>query len=331
MTAKGQFLHRVQRAQDRLAWGIGDLRRQLAERGLWPTRAQTLESIDGQRWTVIEARLQRAPKAGKASGLLVPEAECLWGTVHLPDMPEQALAQAIEETLWRVSPLPRDQILVAWNAQPNPEDGWSVEWGLCSRSNCQSWSSERGLPEAAPIFFVRHERAYGARSGKPQEVRQRWVHALVVFLGVLMVGAMVSPTLMPLVLEREAVRKSVRHIVEQEPLSIPIRQKLDDLRLHADLAAELRSQLEGDLPLASLIEALTQAVPDDTWLDRIDVNGRDVRITGLTGNTTDLIAQVSRQTMFLDVRATVASVRDSALNKERFTLEMRWRGEEPKP
>lgn len=331
MTARGQLHHRVRRGQDRLAWGFADLRREMAERGLWPARALALESIDGQRWSLTGTRLRSRGKTSKASGLLIPENECLWGTANLPDVSRQSLTQALEETLWRVSPLPRDQIVVAWEAQPSSDGGWTVEWGLCSRSKCDSWRVERGLSADVPVFFARRGRAFAVRSGKPQKALQHWMQALIGVLGVCTIAIMVSPALMPLVLEREAVRKSVRHIVEQEPLSIPIRHKLDDLRLHADLAAELRIQLESDLPLASLIEALTQVVPDDTWLDRIDINGREVRITGLTGNTTDLIAQVGRQPMFADVRATVASVRDSTLNKERFTLDMRWRGEEPKP
>lgn len=331
MTAEGQLIHRVRRVQDRLAWGFGDLRRDMAERGLWPTRTQTLESIDGQRWSLTGTRLWSKGDTGKSSGLLIPESECLWGTANLPDVSRHSLAQAVEETLWRVSPLPRDQILVAWDAQPSSNNGWTVEWGLCSRTKCESWRVERELPADISVFFAKKGRAFAVRSVKPQRALQRWMQVFVGVVAILMIAIMVSPALMPLVLEREAVRKSVRHIVEQEPLSIPIRHKLDDLRLHAEIAAELRIQLESDLPLASLIEALTQVVPDDTWLDRIDLNGREVRITGLTGNTTDLIAQFGRQPAFVDVRATVASVRDSTLNKERFTLDMRWRGEEPKP
>ena len=331
MTAKGQFYHRVKMAQDRLAWGMGDLRRRLAEIGLWPARKLTLESPDGNRWAVRETRLQVSGKAGKAMGLLVPEGECLWGTTALPDMPRRALEPALGETLWRVSPLPRDQILVAWDAQPNPQGGWTVDWGLCRSSDCNGWRAERSLSTDAPVFLAWQGRALPVVSSIAQKGRKRWMHLLVMIFGLLMLGAILSPLLMPLVLEREAVRKAVRHIAEQEPRSMPIRQKLDDLRLYAELATELRVQLEADLPLASVVEALTQALPDDTFLDRIDVNGREVRITGLTGNTTDLIANLSRQAPFADVRATVASVRDATLNKERFTLELRWRGEAPKP
>ena len=106
---------------------------------------------------------------------------------------------------------------------------------------------------------------------------------------------------------------------------------MDELRRQAQLADELRKNVNSDIPLASVIEALSVAIPSDTWLDRIEVNGSEIRITGLTANATELTAQIARSPGLADVRSTGANVRDGTLNKERFTFEMRWRGEGVKP
>jgi len=45
----------------------------------------------------------------------------------------------------------------------------------------------------------------------------------------------------------------------------------------------------------------------------------------------ELLAQLGRQPGLADARATGANVRDTALNKERFTFEMRWRAEGVQP
>ena len=84
--------------------------------------------------------------------------------------------------------------------------------------------------------------------------------------------------------------------------------------------------MQSAVPHASVVEALSAALPDDTWLDRIDINGAEIKIQGMTGNANDLVARLGKNQAFEDVRSTAASVRDSALNKERFTFEMRWRG-----
>lgn len=333
MTTQGQFSRRMRLAQDRLAWGFGDLLRLLVELGLWPARGHNLVTQQGQGWTVLGTRLIARPKPTKPSGLLVKEPECLWGHAQLPDIPRQALEQAVEETLWRASPLPRDQMVAAWRAQPHAQGGWSVEWGVCRRSDCDAWRTNQGLAPDAPIYLERQGKALGVRGqdGQKRHQRQTWAQWGVLLLMCITLAAIATPGLMPVVLKREANRKAVRHIVEQEPKSIPIRKNLDDLRLNADLAAELQTSLQQDLPLASLVDLLAQTLPDDTWLDRLDVSGRDIRMSGLTGNATELMAQLARQPQLADARASVASVRDAGLNKERFTFEMRWRGEEAKP
>ncbi|HNK06452.1 MAG TPA: PilN domain-containing protein [Giesbergeria sp.] len=144
----------------------------------------------------------------------------------------------------------------------------------------------------------------------------------------LSLAALFLPALMPLVLKREDVLRAVQHIAAVEPQSQPLRQQLDELRQQATLGEELRQGLQQSLPLASVVDALSQALPDDTWLDRIDVNGNEIRISGLTGNAAELAALLGRQPQFADTKATVASVRDNNLNKERFTFEMRWRAVE---
>lgn len=326
MTAKGQLYRRVQIAQDRLAWGCADLRRLLSERGWWPSRSRELVAVDGSQWSVTETRL-RSVKSGKVEGLLVPESESLWGSALLPDMPRQALGQAVEEALWRASPLPRQHLVAAWHAQPHQQGGWSVEWGMCRSSQCEAWRAEKGLDPQAPVYLARLGRAFAVDAGPVQALsqRQRGVHVLALVGALLSLGTLFLPALMPLVLKREDVLRAVQHIAAVEPQSLPLRQQLDELRQQAVLGEELRQGLQQSLPLASAVDALSQALPDDTWLDRIDISGNEIRISGLTGNAAELAAQLGRQPQFADTKATVASVRDNSLNKERFTFEMRWR------
>jgi len=333
MTAKGQLYRRVQVAQDRLAWGFGDLRRILVEYGIWPSLGRVVVSTDGKRWSVAETRLRAKAGTAKAAGLLVPESECLWGVAQLPDMPRQALEPAVEEMLWRVSPLPREQIVAAWRATPDAQGGWSVEWGVCRRSDCDAWLVAQGLAADAPLYLAHQGRVFAVRGHRWQALqkRQRWVNASVLALALLVLVGMATPALMPLVLKREAVLRAVLHIGSVEPKAVPLRQQLDELRQQATLAQELQQNLSKDLPLASVIDSLAQALPDDTWLDRMEINGNELRISGLTGNATELIAHLGRQPVFGEARASVASVRDNTANKERFTFEMRWRGEGGKP
>ncbi len=333
MTSQGQLSLRVQATLDRLVWGFGDLKRLLLEHGAWPASASVVVAPDGECWSVLGGRLRKLRGSRKAVGLLVPESECLWGTVQLPTMPRKALSDAVDEALWRVSPLPPDQIVAAWKAEPNNNGGWSVQWGVCRRSERDQLLTKHRLGEGAPMFLVRQGCAVPVRNvaWRKQSGRQRWMDGGAWVLLLLLLVALSLSAVMPLVLKRQAVVRAVEHVNMLVPKAAPLRQKMDELRRQADIAEELRKSVGTDLPLASVVDVLSAALPADAWLDRIEINGSEIRITGLTSNAPELIGQLGRHASLADVRATGANVRDGQSNKERFTFEMRWRGEGAKP
>lgn len=329
MTGWGQLSLRAHKTLDRMVWGFGDLKRGLVEYGAWPGVTALAIAPDGGRWSISGMRLRKRTNQRKATALVVPEQDCLWGAVQLPDMPQRALASGVEEALWRVSPVPPDQIVAAWHAEPQTHGGWAVEWGMSRRVAVEQQLAQQGLAADAPVYMVHQGRSLPVRNKAwlKQSSRQRWLDWLAGGVLLIVLLALSLPALMPLVLKREAVVRAVQHVSMLEPKAAPLRQKMDELRGQAAMADELRKSMATDMPLASVVDGLSEAIPSDTWLDRIEVNGLDIKITGLTANATELIGQIARQPGFTDVRSTAANVRDSVLNKERFTIELRWRGE----
>lgn len=333
MTGWRQFTLRVQMASDRLAWGLGEIRRVLAERGFWPAPEIAVVTAEGKPASVRETRLLHRSGKGKAAGLVVPEANCLSGELRLPGVRRTDLGAAVQEALWRLSPVPPDQIVFAWDAAPDAQAGWLVHWLMCRRSAQQGMLEKQGLAAEAPVFLSHSGRVFSVRGAAwaDQQKRQRRTDGLA-SAGLLLVLAMLlAPALMPLVLKRQAVALALQHVQALEPQAAPLRQQLDELRSQALVGDELAKSISADLPLASLVERLSAALPDDAWLDRMEANGREIRITGLTGNANELLAHLGRQASLADARATGANVRDNALNKERFTFEMRWRADGAQP
>lgn len=333
MTGWGQLSHRTRTVLDRLAWGFGDLKRALVERGAWPASTVVSVASDGTHWLVTGAQVRLVSGNRRAVSLLVQASECLWGTLQLPDMLRSSIAGSVSEALWRVSPLPPEQVVAGWRAEPNLQGGWTVDWGICRRADVERALAQRELPANSSVYLLRDGCAIEvyASGQRKLEVRQKWVDRAAVGLVLFLFMAVTLPVLMPLMLKRQAVVMAVEHVRELEPKAAPLRQKLDDLRQQAALAEELRKNIDIDMPLASVVNGLSAAIPADTWLDRIEVNGREIRVTGLTSNATELVAHLARQPALADVRATAANVRDSALNKERFAFEMHWRAESAKP
>ena len=122
------MMARLRATWGRLAWGWGDLRRVLGAKGLWPQYTTLASTARGARWKIVgQSRISVADGAPQA--LLIDERDVLWGELRLPSVPSGALGAAVTEALWRVSPLPPDQVLSAWRATPDAADGWLVDWG----------------------------------------------------------------------------------------------------------------------------------------------------------------------------------------------------------
>lgn len=329
MTDKAQLQRSLHLWWDRIAWGFGDLRRLLVERGAWPAPGLTLAGAQGGHWALAGTRLRPVARPGKSAGLLVPEADCLWGTLQLPAMPRTDLGQAVQEAMWRVSPLPVQDILTAWQATALAGGNWAVDWGICRASTQHQARERQGLMENAPIYLEHAGRAHPVAGPglSSMQRRQRWIDGAAIAGLLLMLAALATPALMPLVLKRQAVISALQHVSTLEPQAAPLRAQLDELRTRATVAQNLRTGLETSLPLAAVIEGLSAQLPDDASLDRIEISGADIRITGVANNAAELITQLARLPSFADVRASGPSVRDTSVNKERFTIDLRWRAE----
>jgi len=333
MTGWGQFILQVQRASDRLVWGLGAIRRALVGRGFWPAYEVAVVTAEGKPASVRENRVLPRSGKGKAAGLVVPEANCLSGEMRLPDVRRSDLGAAVQEALWRLSPIPPDQISFAWAAVPDTFSSWQVQWLMCRRGLQQDMLAQQGLADDAPVYLTHSGRVFAVHGSawQAQAKRQRRMDGLTGAALLLMLAMLLAPALMPLMLKRQAVVLALQHVQGLETQAAPLRQKLDELRNQARVGDEISKSISDDLPLASLVDRLSAALPDDAWLDRIEVNGRDIRVTGLTGNANELLAQLGRQPGLADARATGANVRDNTLNKERFTFEMRWRADGAQP
>jgi len=313
---------------DRLMWGLMDLRDRLIASGWWPTLGSLVVDTAGARWLVRGERAVATRGSQTARGVALDAEDCLWGSLRLPAMSRRALATAVGEALWHQAPLAPEQMVSAWRAQPETGGGWQVVWGMAPRQRLDDARQAAGLGADAPAFLLREGRALIVRDAVSAR-RERWQRALDI-AGLLSIALALAAAAvlaaMPALLKRQGVVDARQALQQLEPRAAPVRQQLDALRLQAQLLEAVRSGQADAVPAASVIEALTAVLPDDTMLDRVDVNGRDIRISGLTPNAADLLSRIAQDTAFSDAKAANAAVRDNASGKERFTFELRWKG-----
>jgi len=330
MTRKTALQYRFTQSVDRIAWGLSDLRDRLVGRGWWPSSATVAVDVSGARWTIRGRRATARARARKVRAVAIAADQCLWGELTLPAMPRRGLQSAVAEALHSQSPLPLDRTLHAWYAQPTTDGGWRVQWGLAPRDAMEAVRQGQVVQERAPTYLLGPDAtAWMVRDAAFRRWQRRqagWDAAALGALG-LAVAAAAALALMPAALQRQGVVGAMQQLQTLEPQAAPIRQQLDALRVQARVLEDVRAGHEAAVPAAAIIDALAATLPDNTVLYRLDINGRDIRLSGLAPNATDLLSRIASHAAFADAKAPSAAVRDPGSNKEHFTFELRWKGE----
>jgi len=321
--------HRIRQAADRLAWGLLDWRDRLITHGWWPARRVVAIDSQGGCWAIRGQRALPLARARTARAILLRADQCLWGRLDLPAMPRRDVPHAVQEALWSQAPLPLPQMACAWSVQPSADGGWQVPWGLAPLDTLTAVRRARQVPDRSPAYLLRadgHACMVRDEAWMRQQRLRPWWDALGLLALAVVAASTAVLALVPAALQRQGVVGAMQQLRALEPRAAPVRQQLDALRQQATLLQSLRDGHSAAVPVAAILDTLAAALPDDTVLDRVDISGRDIRITGLTPNATALLSRLAGNGALSDLRAPTAAVRDGTSNKERFTFELRWKG-----
>lgn len=152
-----------------------------------------------------------------------------------------------------------------------------------------------------------------------------WVLLLAALL--LAAAALITPTLQ-LKLRAVQAQRAMDLLQQQQAPAVAQREALATAQAQMDALRALMS--ERVEPLA-VLELLTRAIPDDTFVQRLQVQGSRVTITGQTPNTAALMNRLSEQPLIRDVRAPNAATRAMAGGRENFTIELMLQPEALRP
>ncbi len=83
-----------------------------------------------------------------------------------------------------------------------------------------------------------------------------------------------------------------------------LRQRIEQNHIQREAVIARRA---GQEPL-KILSAVTQTLPDEAWVQRLTWNGQTIRLAGYKRNNIDLIAALSRSTVFKNVRPSTSDV-----------------------
>lgn len=130
-------------------------------------------------------------------------------------------------------------------------------------------------------------------------------------------------------------------IWQQRQMLISAMKKTEQLKQAADQALALRDQLDRTLeasrilpekkrgfpPSLNILRELTAILPEDTWLERLQVKGDTLQIIGQSAKASALVGIVEASRLFNSTGFMSPVTTDPRTNKERFVLGARIRRE----
>jgi len=350
MTAAAFFMRPVARARRFLDWWISELSEGMATtaRGspAWKVmflrrdkgcevyvRTGSRAELVGTSQAGSEPPLQEL-RRGFGSRKITPAqivlrlqpSEVVQTRLTVPGAARDALEPILRNQIERLAPWPAEKALFAYEVTVANESGTlEVALAVAGRSLVEGLVAELDNLGCAPGVVdygtdVDAEPRFNLLPGRPEETR-RSGRLLVSLVGILLVvclvaGAVGTIGLMGSKRELSALSLKLEELRARASADLPSQANVRRQRRQAWLAAEKLAQPS----MAIMLEALSRALPDDAWLNRLEVEQGIARLSGYAINAAALIAPIEAAGHFTDVQFSAPTTRTEGDNQESFTI-----------
>ena len=293
----------------------------------------TLEALDAasQREAFTSA-LDKVRNGQREVVIALPPNRVLRKSLNLPIATEENLRQVLEFQIEEYTPFPlsqvyfghrvagrdfaRAQLTVEFAATPRDALDEAVQrlndWGCVVRA---------AVPEDMLAAGTLVNLLPAAQGESPSLLR----HGLNPWLGCLVMLLAIAAMLVPLAVKREAVVQMQPWLEKGKTAA----EAVDALRRGLESKVEEHNYLlekrQALPPVIVALEDLTRILPDDTWVQQLDIKGRELQIQGETASSVKLIGLFEQSGRFLDASFRSPLTKGQTAGAERYQLAMQMR------
>ncbi len=287
-----------------------------------------LQSLDaaGQR-QAFQAVLGQLPASRREIALMLPPGRVLCKTLTLPLATEENLRQVLEFQIEQHTPfspgdvyfgcrvLARDfqrgQLTLEFAATPRDAVDQALKtlntWGAPVRAVvAQDMLAATELVNLLPA-------AQGRAPSRLMRGLNPWLAGLLVLLAL-------AAMAMPLLIKREAVVQLQPWVEKGKQAA----QAADALRRQLETRVDQHNYLlekrQALPPVIMALEELTRVLPDDTWVQQLDIKGKELQIHGETASSFRLIGLFEQSGMFHDASFRAPLTKGQSSGAERYQL-----------
>lgn len=265
------------------------------------------------------------------NAILLPEHMLLRCVVKLPHLQSQDLLAALALQVAGLSPFPADELV--WTHEREfhknlPSDSTSIHLTLASRRLIRSYvlqnypnltadTAEVWLPSALTPFYLLLP-GFGEAARLKKTAIWGWVSAFLVVVALTLLVAMaITPTaqLYLRVYQAQAAMTALQKV------AAPVLQQREALVHTTDQLVKLAELAGNPIPPLETLRLITDALPDDTFVVSLQIQGRKVTLTGQTTNASTLMKQLGSTPGLRDVIAPTPATKPLGAPRESFTIE----------
>ena len=292
---------------------------------LWlPTGSQALSrSLD-----TPAVQDEQRTRSARFEAVLLPENLLLRRTLNLPRLQRQELMAALHLEVQTINPFELNDVVWAHEITQQESASLQAHLVLASRKliakqiaaihpHFEAQTSEVWVASMSGVGFVMLP-GYGEALRQRQSNLWRWASALLAVMVFALIAAIALTPSAQLYLRAVHAHKSM---MELQQKAAPVIAQRESLVRATDQLTSL-GQLIGQPPSPlQTLKLITDALPDDTSLLSLQIQGFKVNISGQTANASALMKQLGSTPGLGDVKAPTPATKPLGAPRESFTIE----------
>lgn len=299
---------------------------------LSPTFPIHLVDVSGS-WSLFDAssKLKKIEPtnvdAKRFVAVAVPAEQVLEKATLLPVLDEAALVSALELQVQEHSPFTPSDTVWAWVGPGKGDPAQAYKIAIASRASVERVleGTRQHLPAGSnpEVWFVdeQHRRFIFPGWGERTRLRRQSTFAALSWgFAALAVAALLGLAVVPTAQLRLRAIDAFHRYQALSQRTQPLVQQREQLKKLSDQEAALNTLFTERGHALRLMSLLTQTLPDDTFLQTLDLQGLKVKLTGVTANSSALTKSLGARPEVKNLRTPTPATRLGP-NQEQFTLE----------
>jgi len=288
-------------------------------------KVQVLTRVSAESASESLADLSRR---ARDTALIVPSDKILSKALTLPLAAEENLREVLSFEMDRHTPFSAEQVYYDFSITGRSAERQELSLVLFYAprkivDGLVEVASSHGIPPTAATSREAVTQQFTNVNLLPatmRTVRPKAVNRLNLALSCLAVLLLVTALVLPVAQKQYLIVTLASQLEEQEAAAgeaIRLQREVEKLAQGSEL---LMQKKQSNLLVLQVMDEMSRIVPDDTWIDRLDINGDEILLQGQSSSSAALIALIESSPVLHNVRFRAPVTQVAQTGSERFQL-----------